>query len=102
MDKKYEWIPLTTFLHFGNQSGFSSTTISTGIFLSSSSVSVARRQSSLIVKLALERDFHLPSLTLPSLRRIIFYINEEITFCHCAKGDFITVKGRHDGIYFYN
>ena len=33
------------------------------------------------------------SLTLPSLRRIIFYINEEITFCHCAKGDFITKKG---------
>ena len=101
MDKKYEWIPLTTFLHFGNLSGFSSTTISTGIFLSSNSVSVARRQSSLIIKLTLKRDFHPASLTHPSLRRIIFYINEEITFCHCAKGDFITKKRRHNGLYLY-
>ena len=53
------------------------------------------------MKLALKRDFHLPSLTLPSLRLIIFYINEEITFCHCAKGDFISVKRRHNGLYLY-
>ena len=42
------------------------------------------------------------SLTLPLPGRIIFYINEEITFCHCAKGVFITVNGRHNGIHFYN
>ena len=53
------------------------------------------------MKLALKRDFHLPSLTLPLPGRIIFYINEEITFCHCAKGDFITKKRRHNGVYLY-
>ena len=42
------------------------------------------------------------SLTLPLPGRIIFYINEEITFCHCAKGDFITKKRRHNGVYLYN
>lgn len=54
------------------------------------------------MKLALKRGFHPASLTPRLMRRIIFYINEEITFCHCAKGDYITVKGRHDGIYFYH
>lgn len=53
------------------------------------------------MKLTLKRNFHLPSLTLPLWRLIIFYINEEITFCHCAKGDFITKKRRHNGVYLY-
>lgn len=53
------------------------------------------------MNLALERDFHRTSLTLPLPGRIIFYINEEITFCHCAKGDFITKKRRHNGVYLY-
>lgn len=32
------------------------------------------------MKLVLKRGFHLPSLTLPSLRRIILYINEKSPF----------------------